>query len=144
MRRFPRLIAADWAGIWIVAVIGFGMFAFRAFAIVPRATVGLCVAANAPPLCVPRAAVLWLQYQQLFGWAALALGAAGFFLGRRWPAVLGLAVGIAAVINYNATTGVIGAALGLITWISIDTGRFTASVQSEPAHAQEFFAPPAA
>lgn len=124
MAKIPRPTAADWAGIWAVSVIGFGMFAFRQLAIVPRATVGLCAATPAPPICVPRAAVLWLQYHQLFGWAALILGLAGFFLGRRWAGILGLGVGIAAVENYNATTGMIGAAFGLITWLSLATGRF--------------------
>ena len=77
-------------GLWLVAMIGGGMFAFRELAIVPRAMVGLCAAANAPAICAPRAAVLWLQYQQAFGWAALAIGLAAFISGRRlagrpWP-----------------------------------------------------------
>ena len=126
MARMPRFTAADWAGLWAIVLIGFGMFAFRQFAIVPRAMVGMCAAANAPPLCAPRAAVLWLQYQQLFGWAALILGLAGFFLGRRWPAMLAIAIGIAAVESFNATTGMIGAAFGLITWLSLLTGRMPA------------------
>ena len=124
MRNPLRLAAADWTGIWTVAAIGMAAFAFRQIAIVPRVTVGLCAAANAPMFCAPRAAVLWLQYEQLFGWAALALGAAGFFFGRRWPGVFAVAVGVAAVVNYNATTGVIGATLGLIAWASLSTGRF--------------------
>ena len=68
--------------------------------------------------------VLWLQYQQAFGWTALLCGIAGFVLGKRWPGVLGVAVGIAAVVNYNATTGIIGAAFGLISWIGLVTGRY--------------------
>ncbi len=124
MGKYIRLGADDWAGLWIVAVVGIGMFAFRELAIVPMATVGLCAAAAAPPICAPRAAVLWLQYEQLFGWAALALGLAGFVLGNRWAGVLGVAVGIAAVVNYNATTGIIGAALGLVAWIGINTKRY--------------------
>jgi uncharacterized BrkB/YihY/UPF0761 family membrane protein len=43
-------------------------------------------------------------------------------------AALGIGVGIAAVVNYNATTGIIGAALGLIAWISVVTGRYQAQV----------------
>ncbi len=116
--------AEDWVGLWLVAVIGGGMFAFRELAIVPRITVGLCAAANAPAICAPRAVVLWLQYQQAFGWTALLCGIAGFVLGKRWPGVLGVAVGIAAVVNYNATTGIIGAAFGLISWIGLVTGRY--------------------
>jgi hypothetical protein len=124
MSRIIRWSGQDWMGIWTVALIGGGMFAFRELEIVPRATVGLCAAANAPAICAPRAAVLWLQYQQAFGWAALALGLAAFISGRRAFAALGLAIGIAAVVNYNATTGIIGAALSLITWIGLTTGRY--------------------
>ncbi len=124
MSRILRWGGEDWMGIWAVAVIGGGMFAFRELAIVPRATVGLCAAANAPAICAPRAAVLWLQYQQAFGWAALALGLAAFISGRRALAALGLGLGIAAVVNYNATTGIIGATLALISWIGLTTGRY--------------------
>jgi hypothetical protein len=115
--------AEDWMGMWAVAVIGGGVFAFRQLAIVPRATVGLCAAAGAPPICTPRAEVLWLQYIGGFGWAALVLGLAGFILGNRWLAIAGIAIGIAAVVNYNATMGILGAALGLVTWLSLVTGR---------------------
>ena len=124
MSKTVRLRAEDWVGLWLVAVISGGMFAFRQLAIVPRMTVGLCAAANAPAVCAPRAAVLWLQYQQAFGWAALLCGIAGFVLGRRWPSVLAVAIGITAVVNYNATTGIIGTALGLVAWIGLMTGRY--------------------
>ncbi len=110
--------------LWMVAVLGGGAYAFRLLAIVPRATVGMCAAANAPAICVPRHAVLTLQYYQGFGWAALALGLAGFFLAKRIPAALALGIGIAAVVNYNATTGIIGAAFGLVTWFGLATGRY--------------------
>ncbi len=125
MAKIIRFRAEDWMGLWLVAVLGGGMFAFRQLAIVPRATVGLCAAANAPPLCAPRAAVLWLGYEQGFGWAALALGLAAFIFGQRWCGVLAIAVGVAAVVNYDATMGIVGAALGLIAWIGINTGRYS-------------------
>ena len=124
MSKIIRWTGEDWMGLWLVVMIGGGMFAFRELAIVPRATVGLCAAAAAPSICAPRAAVLWLQYQQAFGWTALVVGLAAFISGRRLAAVLGLGIGIAAVVNYNATTGIIGAALGLITWIGLATGRY--------------------
>jgi hypothetical protein len=124
MSKIIRFTAEDWMGLWAVAVIGGGMFAFRELAIVPRATVGLCAAAHAPAICAPRAAVLWLQYQQAFGWAALLLGLFAFCTGRRWPAVFGLGIGIDAVVNFNATTGIIGAALAIIAWIGLATGRY--------------------
>jgi hypothetical protein len=127
MRKSVNWTAEDWLRVWAVVMLGGGMFAFRQLAIVPRATVGLCAAANAPAICAPRAAVLWLQYEQGFGWAALALGGLAFFWGKSWPAALGLGVGIAAVVNYNATAGIIGAALGLIAWLSLVTGRYEAA-----------------
>jgi hypothetical protein len=124
MNKTLRWTAEDWIGLWLVAVIGGGMFAFRELVITPRATVGLCAAANAPSLCAPRAAVLWLQYEQGFGWAALLLGLIAFFAGKRLAGVLAIGIGIAAVVNYNATTGIIGAALGLIAWVGLVTGRY--------------------
>ena len=41
--------------------------------------------------------------------------------------VFAIAIGIAAVVNYNATTGILGAALGLIAWIGVNTGRYKAA-----------------
>jgi hypothetical protein len=124
MTKIIRLRAEDWMGLWIVAMAGGGMFAFRELAIVPRATVGLCAAASPPAICAPRAAVLWLQYQQSFGWAALVLGLAAFIGGNRWAGMLAVGIGIAAVVNYNATTGIIGAAFGLVAWVGLNTGRY--------------------
>ena len=112
-------------GILTVILIGGGMALFRQLFIVPRATVGLCAAATgAPSYCAPRAAVQWLQYQQAFGWAALVLGVIGFCTGHRWAGILAVAVGVAATVNYNATTGIIGASLGLLAWIGLETGRY--------------------
>jgi hypothetical protein len=116
--------APDWICVALVTVLGGGAAAFREVAIVPRATVGICAAANAPGFCAPRAAVLWMQYEQLFGWAALALGLAAFVLGRRFGAALAIGIGIAAVVNYNATTGILGAALGLFAWVGVNSGRY--------------------
>ncbi len=114
----------DIAGLVLVAVIGGGMAAFRQLAIAPRATVGICAAAGAPGFCGPRALVLWLQYEQAFGWAAFALGLAGFVFGRRLAGALAIGVGIAAVVDYNATTGILGIALGLTGWVGVATGRY--------------------
>jgi len=119
--------AADVVCLALVAILGGGAAAFRQLAIVPRATVGLCAAANAPGFCVPRAAVLTLQYYQAFGWAAFALGLAAFIAGWRLAGALALGLGIAAVVNYNGTTGILGAALGLTAWISLNTGRYQIS-----------------
>ncbi len=108
----------------LTALIGGGAEIFRQLAIVPRATVGICAAATAPGFCAPRAAVLWLQYQQAFGWAALALGLAAFIFGKKLAGASALGIGIAAVVNYNATTGILGAVLGLVAWIGLNTGRY--------------------
>ncbi len=124
MAKTFRFAGPDVACLALVALIGGGAAAFRQYAIVPRATVGLCAAASAPAFCGPRAAVLWLQYEQLFGWAALALGLVAFVFGRRLAGALALGVGIAAVVNYNGTTGILGAALGLFAWIGFATGRY--------------------
>ena len=124
MSKTIRLNAEDWLGLGLVAVVGSGMAVCRELAIVRRMTAGLCAAANAPSICAPRAAVLWGQYQQAFGWAALLCGIAGCALGRRWPGVLAVAVGIVAVVNDDAATGIVGAALGLITWLGLVTGRY--------------------
>ena len=122
MAKFRPL---DAAGLALVALIGGGMFAFRWFAIRPGWTVGACAAPGAPDFCIPRIAVLKLQYYQGFGWTAFTLGLAAFILGWRLTAALAVAVGVAAVVNYNGTTGILGAALGLTAWLSLATGRYS-------------------
>ena len=123
MSKTVKWGATDWLGVALTALLGGGAFAFRWFAIMPRATVGLCAAADAPGFCTPRHWVLSGQYYGTFGWAALALGLAAFFGGKRVLGALALGAGIAAVVNYNATQGIIGAALGLVAWLSLASGR---------------------
>ena len=115
----------DAACLILVALIGGGAEIFRWFAIKPFWTVGVCAAANPPGFCLPREAVLKLQYYQGFGWAALVLGLAGFVLGWRVASALAVGIGIAAVVNYNGTTGILGAALGATAWLSLATGRWS-------------------
>jgi hypothetical protein len=115
----------DAALIALAGLIAGGAAAFRWFAIKPFWTVGVCAAANPPGFCLPREAVLKLQYYQGFGWAALALGLAGFALGWRLASALAVGIGIAAVVNYNGTTGILGAALGVTAWLSLATGRWS-------------------
>jgi len=124
LAKIIRFSDADWYGLTVISVIGVGAWLFRFQFIQPFWTVGACAAANPPGFCGPRALVLWLQYEQLFGWLAFVLGAAAFVLGRRWFGVFAIAIGIAAVVNYNATTGILGASLGLIAWIGVNTGRY--------------------
>ncbi len=113
----------DWAGVALAALVGGGAFAFRELAIVPRATVGICAAASAPGYCVPRGWVLHWQYLGAFGWVALAAGLLAFFGGKRIIGALAVGLGIAAVVNYNGTQGIIGAAFGLAAWLSLLTRR---------------------
>ncbi len=124
MAKVKRMGDADWYGLTAIAIIGVGAWLFRFQAIEPFWTVGACAAPGRPAFCLPRQAVLWLQYQQAFGWTALILGVAAFVLGRRWLGVLAIGIGIAAVVNFNATTGILGASLGLIAWMGIKTGRY--------------------
>ncbi|MGC9271230.1 hypothetical protein [Acidiphilium sp.] len=112
-----RLSRADRVGIGVVIAVSAAAIVFRDLTIVPRAFVGLCAGAHAPLVCVPRQAVLWAQYEGWFGLAALGLGIAGFLFARRGLGVAALAVGVAAVVNYNGTEGIIGAALGLWGWL---------------------------
>lgn len=123
MRKIVQWGVSDVAGVALAILVGGGAFAFRVLAIVPRATVGICAAGNAPGWCVPRGWVLSGQYYGAFGWAALLVGLAAFFAGRRVLAGLAIGLGIAAVVNYNGTQGIIGAALGLAAWLSLLTGR---------------------
>lgn len=123
MANPTRFSAADYLLAVLAIAIGGGAAGFRQLAIVPRATVGACAAANAPGFCIPREAVLKLQYFHGFGWAALILGLAAFAWGRRAPAALAIGIGAAAVVNYNATYGIIGITFGIVTWASLATGR---------------------
>jgi hypothetical protein len=61
--------------------------------------------------------VLWLQYERLFGFPALLLGLLAFAFASRALGVAGAALGIVAVINYNGTEGIVGAALALWGWL---------------------------
>lgn len=108
---------------WMAAMIGAVAFAFRLLAVSPVATVGQCAAARPPAFCAPRQLVLTAGYLGLFGWAALALGLVAFFRPGRFTGALAVGLGIAAVVNYNGTEGIVGAALGLIAWLSVTTGR---------------------
>ena len=121
----------DFIGVALAALTGGGAFAFRQWAIVPRATVGICAATPHPAYCIPRSWVLHWQYLGSFGWAALAAGLIACFWGSRIIAGLAVGLGIAAVVNYNGTQGVIGAALGLVAWLSLITGRWQ---RNAPVH----------
>lgn len=93
---------------------------YRAWGVEPRPWGALCAAAAPPLACLPRGALLWLQRWYLWGGAALLLGLAAF-LRAPWPVpAAAVALGAAAVANYNATWGMLGLALGAWSWIRRD------------------------
>ncbi len=109
----------DWVWLAVVVAAGVGMAAYRAVYIEPRAWGAVCAGVGAPWACVPRAGLLWLQTKYLFGVISLVLGVAAFLMrGPRWLAAVAMIVGIAGVQNYNATWGMLGAALGAWAWLS--------------------------
>ncbi len=110
---------ADSIGIAVVLILGAGIFAYRAAYIEPRMWGTICAAAPRPLACEPRAALLWLQRFYLWGWAAFGMGVLGFLrIGGVPVQAAGVAIGIAAIANYNANWGAVGLALGLLGWIS--------------------------
>jgi len=94
------------------------MAAFRATLVEPRHWGAACLelSAAAPAACWPRAGLLWLQHWQLWGLGALALGLWSF-LGAPLPVrAAAVALGVIAVLNYNATWGMLAACLGAWAW----------------------------
>ena len=93
------------------------MLVFREKYIDARDWAATCAATAPAWPCLARDALLWLQYWSLWGLAALALGFVAFLTGWFPAAVASVAIGAMAVANYNATWGVLGAALGVWVWI---------------------------
>lgn len=117
-RGLDKVRLRDWVGLAVVVAATAGLIAYRAAFIEPRAWGAVCAAAAAPVACVPRAALLWLQREYLWGGIALALGFSAFLLRLPfWVRVAAVVVGIAGVENYNATWGMVGAALGAWVWL---------------------------
>ena len=106
----------DVVALAVVAAWTAGMIAYRYAYIEPRAWGAICAAAAAPPACVPRAGLLWLQREYLWGTISLALGlCALLFRGPFWVAVAAILAGVGGVENYNATWAMVGLALG--AWV---------------------------
>jgi hypothetical protein len=118
----------DIAGLAVILTAAAVVYAYRAVYIEPRLWGSLCAAAAPPLACVPRAGFLWLQRFYIWGGAALGLGIYGFF---RPPAravqIAAISVGIAAIANFNASYGALGAALALLGWISTDNASRNAA-----------------
>lgn len=107
-----------WRGLGIVAGSWVALFLFRHAYVEPREWGAVCAAASPPFACGFRAALLWMQYQGLWGGTALALGIWAFVGAPFGATVAAVALGIAGVVNYNATFGMLGAALGAFAWIT--------------------------
>lgn len=131
-----RLSRADLVGIVIVVTCAAAAIGFRMATIEPRAFVGICAASHPPLVCAPRHAVLWLQYERLFGFPALLLGGLAVAFARRPLGITGFALGIIAVVNYNGTEGIIGAALGLWGWLEAATPGYI-DIEKRRTHARE-------
>jgi hypothetical protein len=101
---------------WLAALL-----AYRHVYIEPREWGAICAAASPPLACLPRAGLLWMQHYGLWGGIALALGVASF-IGAPLT-VWAIAFGIAGVVNYNASFGLLGAAIGFWAWLSPGAAR---------------------
>lgn len=107
----------DAVGILAVVMAYGAMALYRAAGVEPAGFAACAATPRAWP-CEPRAVLLWLQHWQVFGAATLLLGLWAL-RGAPFPIrVAAVAVGAVAVVNYNITWGVAGAALGLWAWVS--------------------------
>lgn len=114
-----RVGRRDWLALAVVTAWIAGMIAYRSIYIEPRAWGAICAASQGAPLaCMPRAGLLWLQREYLWGVVSLALGFwAYLFRGPFWCAVAAILVGVGGVENYNATWAMVGLALGVWVWV---------------------------
>jgi hypothetical protein len=119
----------DWLGLAVVAASMGGLVLYRQAYVEPREWVGLCAAAAPPLVCLPRTGLVWLQHWYLWGAGALALGLWAFLGAPFVVAVAAVALGAAAVANYNATWGMIGLALGAWGWIRRERARAPGAVR---------------
>lgn len=117
MRERDHRLRRDFFAVLAVVAAVAAFILYRRFGVEPRFWAGVCMAAHPPLACALRQAVVWLQGQGLWGLAALALGLAAFATRRFTLSPLAVALGAAAVVNYNAGLGMLGAALGVWTWL---------------------------
>ncbi|MFT8244308.1 hypothetical protein [Roseomonas sp. BN140053] len=112
------LARRDLGGLLAVVLAVGAMAIYRAVWVEPREWGAACLDLSQAPLaCLPRAGLLWLQHWQLWGGAALLLGLWGFIGSPNWVRVAAVALGIIAILNFNATWGMLGAALGAWAWV---------------------------
>ncbi len=120
------LTRRDTTGLAIVVLATAALIAYRAVYIEPRAWGAICAAAEGAPLaCASRTVLFWMQREYLWGGTALVLGLFAFLArGPFAVAVAAVVMGFAAVENYNATWGMVGAALGVWAWLGISKKAF--------------------
>ena len=120
----------DWIGFFVAAGVLGAMLLYRHIYVEPREWGAICAvaAAEMPPACWPRAALLWLQYWQIWGGGALALGLWAFLGGPHPVRVAAVALGAVATVNYNATWGMLALLLGAWAWIGAAGRRPPATV----------------
>jgi hypothetical protein len=129
----------DWWGGGVVAASVLTLLAYRAMFIEPRVWSVTCAFASPPLVCLPREALLWLQYHGLWGCAALILGLLALLFGPFSLTVAAVVFGVAGVVNYNATFGMLGAALGAWAWLRHDAAqavRRTGATAAPPGSAR--------
>ena len=112
------LTRRDIRGLAAVGLAVGAMALYRHLYVEPREWGAACLdLSDAPAACFPRAALLWLQHWQLWGGGALLLGLWSFLGAPAALRVAAVALGIVAVLNYNATWGLLGATLAAWAWI---------------------------
>lgn len=118
-----------------ILVVG-AMALYRGVWVEPRAWGAACLdlsAAGTPLACWPRAGLVWLQHWGLWGLGALALGVWSFLGAPRAVRAAAVALGLVALLNHNATYGVLGAWLGAWAWARALAAGRTAGGGERPA-----------
>lgn len=109
------------AALAIVLLSTAALAAVRQTWLEPRAIGLACLHGTAPALvCDTRTAVGWLVYHYLIGTLALLLGILGLRQGSVTLSVAALCTGIAGLINYNISWGMLGVALGVWGWVGVE------------------------
>jgi hypothetical protein len=109
----------DWRGLLGVIAAAAAMMAFRAVYVEPAVWGSVCLEPGRPFSCLLRDGLNFGQFWQLWGGTALAAAVVAFISRAFWAAPLAVALGAIAVINFNATWGMIGAFTGAWLWLTL-------------------------
>lgn len=127
----PGMRRRDWAGLGLLVLWLPALILYRHAFVEPRSWVAACEH-GWPTACGPRAALLFAQRNDLLGLGAVALGLWAFLGGRFAVRLAAVALGIAGVVNYNVTWGMLGAALGAWAWLRPPRSREAADSGAGP------------